>query len=470
MIWKDYMKLYKIYFLLILWFGNLFSYQKVSFVFHVHSNYSSDTNPSIEEILQDCIKYDIDSICLTDHAIAKTEFGIKPFHRLLKKTVEYKSILKSGVKKYLEEINFLSKKYPQIIIFSGAEVAAAYYWTRDKINFVLNNYHKHMLVVGFEDEQDFYKLPVLGNEIRSEKFNFFSLWPILGILYVLSFVKRNKKVFIIVFLLILIMNYPFKYLSYDGYNDYNEIPYQSLINYINKFKDNKLIIWAHPDAPNWTDVSLLKDYKLFKIFTKTDKYYNSLLKTVNYDGFSIFAEGYKETGKINGVWDNLLLEYCMGQRDKPVWCFSEVDYGENSDEIYVRKNIVYVEHKKKDSILNSLKKGKFYSLWREKDREIILENFEFRCGSKKVIFGEEVDVEGKINISGEIIFSDNSVFPIKIDIIKNGVLIKTIEGKTPYKFNFEDIYLEDMKKGYYRIFIESKYPNKIATNPIFVKK
>lgn len=274
--------------------------------------------------------------------------------------------------------------------------------------------------------------------------------------------------------IVLIINYPFKYLSFDGYKDYGEFPYQNMIDYVDKINKKNfseiLVIWAHPDAPNWTKEKLLKENKLFKIFTKTEKYSQSLLSTYNYDGFSIFAEGYKETGKIGNIWDKVLLEYCLGLREKPVWCFAEVDYSKNSNDLYVRKNILFVEKKDYVSVMNAYKKGRFYALWRNAEKELELHNFSFSNKTQNAKFGEEIIFDSELKIKGTIKFSDNSQQKIKIYIIRNGSVIKLIETTTPYNLDFTDLpEFGNKGKVYYRIFIESKYPHMIATNPVFVR-
>ncbi|MFQ3675106.1 MAG: hypothetical protein SNJ64_01015 [Endomicrobiia bacterium] len=454
----------------------VFSYERVDGILHIHSNCTDEKNLSIEEIVKKCKNNGITAISLNDHCLLKAECGLWPLNRIIKQTCERKSVLNITPEKYLDEINNVSQKYPDMIIIPGVEVTPSYYWTYKNKKLVLNNFHKHMLVCGLLSPKDFYNLPVIGNENNSGKFDLLLLWPLVAICFILVLVKTKIKIFLIIFLsIILINNYPFRRLSFDAYKNYGELPYQELIDYVNNLnkEDSKVLItWAHPDAPNWTEEKCLMDGKFIKVFTKTEKYSQSLLLTKNYDGFAIFAEGYKESGKVGGVWDKVLLEYCLGEREKPVWCFAEVDYSENSDDLYVRKNILFVEKSDYVSVMNAYKKGRFYALWRNVEKEMELHSFSFYSRTQSAKFGEEIIFDGSaVTLSGKIKFSDNSQQRIKINIIRDGEIIKFIETLTPYELNFTDMpNFDNKKKVFYRIFIESNYPHMIATNPVFIVK
>ncbi len=471
--------------------------EQISCVLHVHTKYSGEIKYSIEDIILMCKKFAIDSVIITDHDLIKVEFGIKPFHRVIKKSVEKNSVLKEKPEKYLQEIKWLNEKYPEIVIIPGIETTPFYYWSVQKETLILNNWHKHLLIVGIDEPQYFYNLPIIGNEYRSGRFVLYSLWPICLLPFLLILKPRLIKFLLCcIIFLVLLINFPYKYLPYDQYKNYNELPYQNLINYVNllkiKNKKNYLIIWSHPEARNYQNPQLITQIKNLKIYAKTEPYPYSLLNTHNYDGFAIFAEGYRKIGKPGGLWDKMLTEYCQGKREKPVWCFSEIDFAEGSDQLNTRKNIVFVSKKSQEEILYSLSKGRFYALWCEGKKELKLENFVFVStenvrkdkktkffvwdSSSSVIatYGEKIFNQGKVVIDGVVKFTDDSQNDVRIYIIRNSEVINILEGKTPYRINFVDenvseVLSKETKKCYYRIFIESNYPHMLATNPIFVE-
>jgi hypothetical protein len=447
------------------------SFTTISCVLHIHSNFSSGKD-SIEEIVDLAKQHNIDCVVLTDHFLRKVEYGLWPFRGIIKKSVSLPSVMKLGVEKYLSKIEEMNKKQKDVIVIPGLEITPHYFWSIEENSLVINNLHKHMLIMGLDKKNLFYSLPVIGNESNAGKVRILSFWPIVFILLGIFFKSKFLVIFSIIFLTI---NYPFKYLPFDQYKNYSELPYQNLINYINSipqyYKTNSitpLIVWAHPEATNYEKKVLLKKIRGLNVYTQTKPYCGSLLKTYNYDGFAIFAEGYREVGNIGGIWDNMLNEYCRGIREKPVFCYSEVDYGESTGELFVKKNILYIRQKDYKNILLALKKGNFYSLWRDKEKELVLENFRF-C-DEKVIFGEIYNKNvDKIKISFDVKFNPKTKNNRKIvvRIIKNGNIVFTKEG-----YDYVNVFFEEEKpktKSYYRIFIESEYPNMIATNPVFVE-
>jgi hypothetical protein len=476
------MKHYKIIQLRIIVFSYLFglsilfaqqnynlSFTTISCVLHIHSNFSSGKN-SIEEIVDLAKQHNIGCVVLTDHFLRKVEYGLWPFRGIIKKSVSLPSVMKFGVDKYLSKIEEINKKQKDVIVIPGLEITPHYFWSVEEDCLVINNLHKHMLIIGLDKKNLFYSLPAIGNEANAGKIKILSFLPIVFLLLGIFFKSKFLIIFSLIFLSI---NYPFKYLPFDQYKNYSELPYQNLINYINSipqyYKTNSitpLIIWAHPEAPNYEKKYLLKTIRKLKIFTQTIPYGESLLKTYDYDGFSIFAEGYRDVGGVCKIWDNILTEYCKGIRKRPVWCYSEVDFGESSDPLYVRKNILYVKDKNYRSIIEALKNGNFYALWRNEDKELLLKNF--KVCSQSVMFGEKYKLNSSdVVLEFEVEFSDNNSSEVEIFIISNNAVVYRQKTFTPAKIIFKD--LNPNKLSYYRIYIESKYPHKIATNPIFIE-
>jgi hypothetical protein len=469
---KNYKKHLLILLELFLFLKLTYSLEPVRCVLHIHSNYTDDDNYTFNEITELCKLKKIDCVIFTDVGLIKISYGIKPFQNIIKKSVEKKSVFKVGLKKYLDEIKDLEIKNKDLIIIPGLEISPYYYWTYDKTKFVINNWHKHILVFGVEDKNFYQQLPIIENEFFSGKIKGWKIIFISIILATVIFVKLKVIRYVLTILLftLFFVWFPFKSLTFNQYKDYGELPYQNLFNYITKFAPkNSVTIWAHPDAPNYQDETLEgKYYNKFEIYTKTFPYGESLLKTYGYDGFAIFAEGYKTTGKIGGYWDQVLIKYCLGEYPKPVWCYSEVDFTKTSNPIDSRQNIVFVKNKNKSEIISSLKTGKFYSLCRGESCELKLVDFDFFSGNNHGFFGDTIKYDGPCYIKFKIDCEQPK--KVKVQVIKNGKLVESTTSFTPYNFKFVDLENLDNKKNYYRIVIESDYPNTIVTNPIFVEK
>ncbi len=442
------------------------SYFPINCAIHVHSKYSG-SNYTISNIVNLAKDNEIDCVFLTDHFLKKVEYGLWPFRNIIKKTQKYLSVM-DNVDIYLSTIHQVNNIQKDVIIIPSLEITPHYYWEVDKENnaLVAYNLHKHMLLLNISDPNLYKTLPVIGNELNSAKFNIFSFWPLLVLL--LAFFLKSKFLALLA-LVFLAINFPFKR-YYDQYHNYKEKPYQYLIDFVNDINVNKnieknmIIIWAHPESPSYEKIYFVKQLRSLKLATQTKPYFLSLLNTYDYDGFAIFAEGYREVGSVGGIWDKILLEYCEGKRKKPVWCFSELDFGETTDPINSRLNVVFVREKNQYEIINALKSGNFYALWRSCNKE--LQIFDFKLNNKPACFGKKYKIDKEVKLEFSVKCKGNSESAV-VYIIRNAEAIYKNTHQLPTKIEF----VESKPKGlsYYRIYIESKYPNKIATNPIFVE-
>lgn len=440
------------------------NFERISCVLHIHSEFSGKGYP-IGQIVDIAKQNKIDCVILNDHFLQKVEFGLWPVRQIVKKTVDLPSVMRLGVDRYLYEIYHYNSVQKDVIVLPGLEVTPHYFFSVDEGSLVINNLHKHILVIGLDKKDIYFKMPVVGNEVNIRKVNIKSLWPILGIF--LSITLKSKVLFII-FFIALLNNFPFLEKKYNQYKNFKEAPYQELIDYINRCSSDYITIWAHPEATNYEEKKLIKKFKNLKVFTQTKPYYDSLIKTFDYDGFSIFAEGYRKIGYPEGVWDKLLVDYCEAKRKKPVWCYAEVDFGETDDFIYSRKNILFLKEKNPNSILYGLKNGNFYAVYRDATGELILSDFKI-C-NRPVIFGNRYRFEEDIlNFEFSVSFSNNYKKSLEILIIKDGKILYRFENVvTPQKVVFSD--KVSKKLSYYRIWVESNYPHMIATNPVFIEQ
>ncbi|MDW8055324.1 MAG: PHP domain-containing protein [Elusimicrobiota bacterium] len=437
---------------------------KISCALHIHSSISGGKN-SVEQIVAKAKEFGIESIVLTDHLIREVEFGLWPLRKVLKLTKTYPSVFRFGIKNYLKTIEKISRCYPDIILVSGVEVTPYYYWSVEENNLIANNLHTHLLLIGLEKEQNYKRLPVLGNELGSGLFNI-KLILLIALLVILSIVLRSWKLLAISTVLVL-YNYPFKSLPFNQYVNRENIAYQYLFDYITKTQNYIISIWSHPEATNYEKKTPLTRIGKLTVCTRTIPYEDMLVTTKGYDGFSIFAEGYRKVGNPLGIWDFILKEYIDGKREKPVWCYSEVDLVEVDDEIYFRKNILYVSSKTYENVVRSLKRGNLYAVWRNKDRELVLNNF--RLNDDTAVFGETYDiVSDKLKIEFELNFSDNKQEKVKIWIIRNNEIVYNQEKLIPTKVTYYDKTFAK-KHSYYRVFIQGEYPHMLATNPVFIK-
>jgi hypothetical protein len=371
-----------------------------------------------------------------------------------------------GPEKYLGDIEKLKRENPDMVIIPGTESAAFYYWTGNYFShdLVMNSWNKHLLIIGMKDPQDYCNLPVLSNP-RAGVFNPVSLWPF--ILIAAAFLVNRFGILFIVGALLAYNNFPYRSFPFDQYHgEQGEAPYQGLIDYA--ASKNALVFWAHPDAVNYSALQ-----KRGPISVVTPMYPDSLLDTHGYTGFAMYYEGYRKAGGIGGTWDQALVEYCSGKRQKPVWAAGELDYSKSSDPIDINQNILFVKNKTEENALEALKNGNFYVLVKGEGYNLRMPEFYVKSGngdSAGIIMGQEMNSDKPVRVHLALDSTDFKPHKLKVNLIRDGVTIQVLECYIPNRLILEDN--EKLKQGkhYYRVFIEENYSNKIVTNPVFVNR
>lgn len=457
-------------------------------VLHISSS-DSDGKLSIREIVEIAEREGIKAVILGDHSMVKIEYGIWPLQNIIKKAEVRNSIFTYGLKKYLKDVEEIQRENPGVILLPGTENAPFYYWSGNpfKKNLKLHNWDVHILTFGLEEARDYEKMPLVSNEKGLyAKFNILLAWPfILVVMGAFCLTKRqydykdsfgrqfgpySRKwqvlgVFIVILgSLFLLNNFPFRELKFDQYHGYKGIgPYQNFIDYV----DSKggLTFWAHPEA------AYLKERGDVEI--ETSEYTGYLLEAKNYTGYAVLYEGYEKVGLPGGVWDELLKQYCEGQRDKPVWAVGELDFELEGDfAFYVNelRNILLVPVLNKEEVLKALRNGRMYVVRRNGEYKITLDKFVVKDSSSENqgIMGDWVNLKGKpvIKISGFLSGKEAYSGAVKVKLIRNGVVINTFEAGSFFDIEYQDDSLQ--QAGYYRL--EIRYPNgMLITNPVFVR-
>ncbi|MBI3008691.1 MAG: hypothetical protein HYY56_04160, partial [Candidatus Omnitrophica bacterium] len=285
-------------------------YIQVPGVIHLHTVVSGGTK-TVNEYAQMAEERGIGIVIITDHDNSKYEYGIG-LKKIFKKVVEEDSVLKFGIDKYLGLIKHAGEKNPDVMVIDGVESLPFYYWTGSyfKKNLTLNNRDKHMLVIGLDNPEDYKYMPLIANGLA----------------------------------------------RYDQYHGENYVlPYQDLINYVHK--KGGLTFWAHPEHEEVVNVKWVR--------AVTKPYYEDLLRTDGYTGFSVFYEGYNKIGKPGGIWDRVLMEYCSGKRKKPVWAIGELDdHGMGDRDLIDVMTIFLMKGKNHKEVLDALREGRVYAVRR----------------------------------------------------------------------------------------------------------
>jgi len=440
----------------------------------------SDGSHSLEYLIQLAKKRGFTVLFINDHDRKVLEYGIRPFQNIFRKRVEEYSINKGGAENYLNMIKSASKRHPEMILIPGAESAPFYYWKGSylKKNLTVCNWERHLIIVGLEKPEDYKKLPILNNGFSSgyisSHISIVSLLMFIPFFIGLLMIKRKGVIrysgiiIVVLSLLLLINNHPFKSSPFDQYHGNQGIaPYQLLIDYVNS--RGGMVFWNHPETKSGRG-------KLDFIFKDTPPYPQVLTESRNYTGFASLYGDIITITEPGNIWDQVLTEYCSGQRATPAWGISCADYHEEGlagGKLGKYPTIFLVKNRTKKEILEALRKGRIYAhLGSISSPRLILENFSVTDSgtSLKAIMGEEISLKGfpriDIRISTSGLEQGNSV---SVRLIRSGKLLKTFSGKTPLDIFFKDEYREPKKKVYYRLDVKDKKGGSLVSNPVFIE-
>jgi hypothetical protein len=454
-------------------------YVQVAALMDIRTQFSDGAH-SLEYLVGLARERNFEVLFVTDHDRIVLEYGIWPFRHILKKRVEKPSINKTGAEKYLKMIESASKKFPDMILIPGAESAPFYYWEGSyfKKNLTVCDWERHLIIVGLEKPEDYRNLPILHNGsstkyvLRSFSAGFFvTLIPLaLG----LAMMRRLGKIryfgLAVVALtpLLVVNNHLFRSSPYDQYHGSQGVaPYQLVIDYVNS--RGGMAFWNHPETLSGVG-------SIGPASKKTLSYPEVLVESKNYTGFAALYGDTITVTEPGNLWDQVLTEYCSGQREKPVWGISTADFHEEGgagEKLGNFPTIFLVKDKTKESILEALKKGRMYALRGFGDApRLILEDFSVSDSKtlQKGIMGEEISVNGypTINIFVSTAGSTEKN-PITVRLIRSGKLLKTFSGETPLNIDFADEFYEPGQKIYYRLDAEDRKGRKLVSNPVFAK-
>lgn len=388
---------------------------------HVHSTVSGDPL-AMSEIAYRAQKLGIDAVILTDYLEQKAELRLFPHNAWLKLWHDKKSVLKTGLKRYLSEIESINKKYQGVLLIPGYEVTPAYWWSGNLFtkNLTLHDFQKNLLIFGISEEA-VNKIPTMHNGLS----------------------KSNP------------------YRGMPGIK-----PYQQVIDFVDQ--ESGIVLWSTPDENPGTQT------RQGKIYLQTPLYYEDLLKTERYSGIAVLPEGNIYTGIPGGVWDQVLEKYSRGRRERPCWVFSELILHQiRETDLDHRLLISWVNKKNELELLKSIHAGRFYALQKGKTKLLRIGHFEITTDLNQMgVSGETVLSASTHKISAEIGVEGNPSQPIEWSLIRMGEVIaaEVTTGKAQIAINAT--WPPDEKKIYYRLTAKTleNGPSIVMSNPIFVER
>lgn len=449
------------------------AYQQVAGLIDLRSTYSDGAH-DIESLVRMAKNRGFEVIIINDHDRMVMEYGLPPFRNLIKRNVELPSINKNGAKAYLDSIKKARKMFPDMIIIPGSETAAFYFWTGSyfKKNLTAHNHERRILTIGMEKPEDYENLPILHNGFSTqylgmavpEIFLFFIILALSLFLIKWKGFYRIAGIIIFVWCLASIANSNmFRSSPFDQYHgDRGMAPYQLLIDYVDS--RGGMTFWNYPETKSGIR-------KMGPIYVNTPPYPGVLEESKGYTGFAALYGDNITVTEPGGVWDETLIAYCKGERDKPVWGISTADFhkeGESGGRLGNFPTFFLVQKKTKDEVLRALKNGRTYACQGKFPNIVKLDEF-LVCssdGKAKAISGDEIALKENPRIKISLSAPETTESQVKLRLIRSGKLIKTFIGSLPMKIDYEDKYFEPGQKIYYRIDVRGY--GSLVSNPIFV--
>jgi len=414
-----------------------------------------------------------DLIFINDHDRLVMEYGLFPLQNVLRKRVELNSINKEGAKNYLNAIRKVQEKNPDMIIIPGSETAAFYYWTGSyfKRNLTAHNDERRILTIGMERAKDYEDLPILHNGFSTRYTMKFlpMLFPLL-ISLVLGLVllrwRGGLRICGIVIsglsLLFMINVNPFRSSPFDQYHgDQGMAPYQLLFNYVES--RGGLTFWNYPETKSGVR-------KMGPINVDTPPYPQVLQESRGYTGFAALYGDNITITEPGNLWDRVLIEYCKGERNRPPWGISTADFHgekESGAKLGTFPTVFMVRKKTKEAILSAMRQGRMYACLGYPQRMILKEFSVCSSGCQtNAVLGEEMMLNENPKIHISLSSREPTKNPVKVRLVRSGVLLKTFEGTLPMELEYEDKYYKPGEKIFYRI--DARGCGTLVSNPIFV--
>jgi hypothetical protein len=452
-------------------------YFQLSGVMHVHTTFSSGRY-SVEELVAKANDKKLGVLVLTDHDQVVMEYGLFPFRHLLKKREEKNSVLQGGPEAYLSEIKRLNAQQKSVIIIPGVQSSPFYYWKGNPFDRGLTayGYRKELLLIGLTAPDDYYRLPRLHGGYSTRyvrdllpRFMIFLVVLLLSIYFLFQKGKFRTGGIVLALLSIALMinHHPFKSSRFDPYHgDQGTAPFQEVIDYAKNRGGH--VFWAHPESNYSKNGVQMGPIKMI-----TEPYPDALIDSKHYTGFAAIYGDSTSAADAGMHWDQILMDYCRGRRDQPVWAIAGSDFHQKKKgfELDTFQTIFLVDDKRSQDILNALERGRVYAVRKSKDSRLSLDQFKINDNKSgnAAIMGEELILNGTPIVAGRISALDQSRQDIKVLIIRDGKQKWAFEGQTPLDFHLAD---KDgwIGKSFYRLDVKSKSGGYLLSNPIFVTR
>jgi hypothetical protein len=464
---------------------------------HVHSDVSTG-NLSLDQVAEQAQRMGIDAVVFSENLALRYEYGLFPFHGIIRRTVTLPSVVEYGIERYVAAIAAAQARHPDILLVPGVEVAPHYYWTGSlpDRNLTMYNAQKNLLVIGLTKPEDYKALPAPGNAgyARYGWETLGKLWPALLLVPALRLwrhraerqvrvgvttVRMTKRfrvpagLMAVSAVVLLLLAWPYESPLFSFYDDQlRERPYQALID--EAVQRGGAVIWSMPEA---VDFNVHSYSMLGSVTVKTDPYPLSLLQTTGYTGFGGVYQNAHAITEPGALWDQMLLQYLGGLRPLPPFIFGEIAFhrtGQAGIELDQVLNVVTVRERTVAGLMEAIKEGRLYALLRAgRPFGLRLDTFQVEMpdGVPAAVVGQPLARSGaeQLAVRVAVTATDRGVHPVQVTIIRSGKVLARTAGTTPFHQRVVDAAVPAGAAAYYRVDVQGEGEGAILSNPIFVK-
>lgn len=421
----------------------------------------------------------IKAVFLADNLSKNIEFGIAPLRRIFRIFYCGRSVLLYGAEQWLNEIAMQNKTNKNVLFIPGVEVTPAYYWQGNllKRNLQCYNLQQNIVILGIENPAFIYGIPEKRGMLWPVDIKWFVAATILAISIIITFfiwiLLGIQKIYIhfaglnckerkvctkplsIITAIVLVMSILFEFIStkQSRFNIYQKPEKDHIEKIFNISSTNSFSYLAHPTSRD--EQRFIKAGISIEIITRP---YPELIKLTNCLAFSGVIEEPSELIKAGSLWDEVLIDYCSGKRDIPLWCIGESLYhmeGQAGKSLGNVETVIWAKRLSSNELIESLKKGKFYSRRNDKYTHLLLEEWHAEI------------IEDKVKVKAAV-SCNNIKEKFKASLIRNGKKIYEMESKDGIiNLNYTEILTSE--PIYFRLIVEGRYPLLLVSNPIFCK-
>lgn len=410
-----------------------------------------------------------------DHHRIRLSYGIPPFRNILKYGKEYPSIMTHDPQAYLDEINRISRLYPDMILVPGSIISPFYYWSGSWLtgDLTVHNYDRRILAFHLTNKEDYEGVPSPDSGLSLQHTSsrlpglllFIIPW-VAGLALVLKWKGRLRLTGLAVVIVssLAIADYnPFRGSVFTPYaGDQGIAPFQETLDYIHQ--RGGLAFWNYPEQRSGVR-------KHGPVNVSTLPYPEVIYESRNCAGFAaIYGDRITVTdpGK---HWDRALKDYCEGKREKPLWGISAADFHEDGKlglKLGAFPTTFLVKEFSKAAILDALRQGRMYCSRGDGKSWPQLDHFDvLGPEGDHAHMGETLTTAGSPLIRFRVSYRGGDSLPITVLLIRGGVLLQSVTGETPLEFELLDEGSPPGQMTYYRLVDSMKH---LTSNPIFVKR